>query len=111
MLDSPTAGGSIEPRQHPSNNLLRRIRDLKLSSLSRNHRRSSSYADDDDTDKKSANDGVKVMQVAITIALPSLQRPIHIKNRDIDNNREVGENMDRQRMTDYCIGVYECSWH
>ena len=48
------------------------------------------------------------MQVAITIALPSPQQPIH---RDIDNNVEAGENMDRKRMTDYCIGVYECSWH
>lgn len=48
------------------------------------------------------------MRVAITIALPSPEHPIHIKN----TGQEAGENdTDRQNMTDYCIGTYECSWH
>ena len=48
------------------------------------------------------------LQVAITIALPSSQYPIHIKNRNVDRRHEMGEDMGRQEMTDYCIGMYEC---
>ena len=49
------------------------------------------------------------IRVAITIALPSPEYPIHIKN---NNGQEAGENSnkDGQKMTDYCIGTYECPW-
>lgn len=49
------------------------------------------------------------MRVAITIALPSPESPIYIKNSD--KRQEAEEDIDRQNMTDYCIGTYECSWH
>ena len=47
------------------------------------------------------------MQVAVTIALPSPRYP---RNRNNDSGQEAGENTDRQNMTDYCIGMYECPW-
>jgi hypothetical protein len=116
VMHSPVADdGSIEPRrqQHPLNSSLHTTIS-NLTPLSwRNRGQSSSRHDHDDDDgddsKKESEDEV-TMRVAVTIALPSPEYPIHIKN----NNGQVGENnnnMDRQNMTDYCIGTYECPWH
>ena len=105
--------GSIESRrQHRLNNSLYTTIS-HLTPLSwRNPRQSPSRHDhnheDDDDGKKESGKGV-TMRVAITIALPSPEYPVHIKN----NNGQQAENnnMDRQNMTDYCIGTYECPWH
>lgn len=50
-----------------------------------------------------------MMRVAVAIALPSPQGPIHIKSRSIDQH-EMEKDTDREKMTDYCIGMYECPW-
>ncbi|KAF8814671.1 hypothetical protein BYT27DRAFT_7249719 [Phlegmacium glaucopus] len=123
VLDSPIVTAADKPRQqqHSFNNILQQ-RIPNLNPLSRrNHRRPSSASSSLslarlDNEKKSSvvDDGMKTkMQVAITIVLPSPEYPIHIKNRNIDNHHRHGEGktMDRQKMTDYCIGMYECSWH
>lgn len=106
--------GSIEPRrQHTLNNSLYTTISYLTPLSWRNRRQSSSRHnhdhDDGDDVKKESEDEV-TMRVAITIALPSPEYPIHIKN---NNGQEAGENnnMDRQNMTDYCIGTYECPWH
>jgi len=96
------------------------ITDRRIPNLTRlpwwKRNRSSSRHDDGVKTSTSTDNGMKVtMQVAITIALPSAQSPIHIKNRNIDKDHEVvgkdmDEDMDGQNMTDYCIGMYECPW-
>ena len=107
-MHSPVADGSVEPHcQHSLNNSLHTISNLNpLSWWNRRQSSSSSLRRDKDDGEKESDDEV-TMRVAITIALPSPEYPIHIKNTD----QEVGENMDRQNMTDYCIGTYECPWH
>jgi len=62
-----------------------------------------------DSVKKSIDKVEVTMEVGVIIVLPSPQYPIHIKNRNTDKS-DVGRNTDRQNMTDYCIGMYECSW-
>ena len=107
-MHSHVADGSIEEprRQHPPNSLHTISNPLtwwnrrQLSS-------SSSLGHDNNDGEKESNEEV-TMRVAITIALPSPKYPIYIKN----TGQEAGENnMDRQDMTDYCIGTYEYPWH
>ena len=110
-MHSPDADGSIEPHpQHPlNNNSLHTISNLNPLSYPFswwNRKQSPSRHDDDDGDKESEKE--VTMRLTITIALPSPEYPIHIKN----TGQEAGKNnMDRQIMTDYCIGTYECPWH
>ena len=111
-MHSPVADGSVEGprRRHPSNNSLRMIYNLNpLSWWNRGQSSpssSSSRHNGDDGEKES--DEEVTMRIAITIALPSPEHSIYIKN----TGQEAGEdNVDRQDMTDYCIGTYECSWH
>jgi len=118
VIHSPVSNDrNREPRrQHPLNNNNSLLRTTILSWW-RNRRRQSSSSrhnhdeedEDDDDGRKESVDEVK-MRVAITIALPSPEYPVHIKNNNgqdaVENN-----NMERQKMTDYCIGTYECPWH
>jgi len=100
VLHSAASNGSIQPRQHPLNDFLHTI----SNPLSR--RRASLPRHNNDDGNKANDDATQVtMQVAITIALPSPQYPIHIRNR-----KGEGKNTDRENMTDYCIGMYECPW-
>lgn len=108
--------GNIEPRrqQRPLNNSLHTTIS-NLTPLSWRNRRQPSPRNDHNHDHDDGNDSKKelgeevTMRVAVTIALPSPEYPIHIKN---NNGQETGKNnMDRQHMTDYCIGTYECPWH
>jgi hypothetical protein len=114
-MHSPVADGSVEGRrQHPSNNFLQMI--YNLNPLSWWNRRQSSSSPSSSSSRHDDDDGEKepdeevTMRVAITIALPSPEHPVHIKN--IGQEAEE-DNMDRQNMTDYCIGTYESplAWH
>ena len=106
--------GRIEPRrQHPLNISLHTMIS-NLNPLSWRNRRQSlpqhdHDQDDGDNGEKESEEEV-TLRVAITIALPSPEYPIHIKNNN--TGQETGaNNIDRQNMTDYCIGTYECPWH
>ena len=104
MLESPPAERNIGACQHSLNNFLNTI--PNLNSLSwRNHTQSSSCRDDGEK-KLVDGDEMKVLQVTVSIALPSAQFPIYIKNRNIDQCHE-GMNKDRRQMIGYCIGMYE----
>ncbi|KAF8155950.1 hypothetical protein B0H34DRAFT_799037 [Crassisporium funariophilum] len=62
------------------------------------------------------------MQVAIAILMPSPRYPIYVRNcttedkydKYLENGAEVGgggRDSSRNEITDYSIGLYECSWH
>lgn len=113
VLALPTTGESIiePPHPRPLDSFLHTIPTLNRFNSRRNNRPSLSRHDSEKKESE-ADDKVKVtMQVAVTIVLPSPQYPIHIKNRNNDKHHKEGKNMDRQQITDYCIGMYECSWH
>ena len=71
--------------------------------------RPSSCRDDDDEGKNRLDESV-TMRVAVTIALPSPEYPIHIRSKDTDKRQDAKRDTDREHMTDYCIGLYECPW-
>ena len=122
MIHAPvTNDRSIEPRrQHPLNNnslhstILSWWRNRRRQSPSRHNNNHDEDGDDDDDDdddgRKEPEDEVR-MRVAITIALPSPEYPVHINNNNNGQKAVENNNMDRQNMTDYCIGTYECPWH
>ena len=108
----PVADGSVEPRRQRSlnnNSLHHTISNLNPLSWWNRRQSSSSLSSRHDVDgEKESDAGEVTMRVAITIALPSPEYPVHIKN----TGQETEENnMGRQNMTDYCIGTYECPWH
>jgi hypothetical protein len=118
VIHSPVADGSIEPRQHrqqsPLNNYLHTTSNLNtlsnnpLSSWWNRRRQLSSSSRHEDDEE---SDDEVTMRVAITIALPSPEYPIHIENTKDKRQEAAGENLGKQNMTDYCIGTYECPWH
>ena len=114
VIHSPVADGSTEPpplnNNQPSTHTISNRNPLTWWNRTPQPP-SSSRQDGDasgDDGEKESNDEM-TMRVAITIALPSAEYPTYIKNSD--KRQEAGENMDRENMTDYCIGTYECPWH